>query len=119
MSLFLENSKLKKGGLRFDSPNKYTFYGIIEYFSQKEEENKELKIIFNICQSVFVLAELRNTVAHELESVTHTMIKEKLINLSRIKLEEFVQNLDSYFSLKTKTDFGIYDQINKKIISLL
>jgi hypothetical protein len=116
ISKSLQNSKLKYGGLKFDSPNKYAFWGITEYFAQK---NKYHKHILELCKLIFTLADLRNKVAHHLESVTLEMINTELRNKHNIDILDFSQQMDAFFSLESETDFGIYDQINKKIISLL
>jgi len=117
LSKYLASHKLK-GGIRFDFPGKYAYYGIYEYYYLKDN-NLELKKFLEICRSIFVLADLRNTIAHQLESVTKEMINKELNAIEKINLDDFITQLDLYFGLKNENDFGIYDEINKKIISLL
>ncbi len=109
---FLENQTFNGYKLTYTKPNRATFKAIVDFYYHTEGKKNDFNTIY---ENLEELTKLRNKVAHELVKVN-----ENDLNLSLQKnnynINKLIELLDNYFEVK---DFGIYDEINKKIISLL
>jgi len=133
----LSKIKFKEEPLNISYPNKFVYKEIYKIIS-KENYNVLLDVIDKILVS---LSEIRNSIAHDYESIDleklnsnisiknirkgikfiHKQLTEKEVEnyiLTNSPIDLFNQIFSSYLSIE-ENNFGIYDQINKKIISLL
>lgn len=106
---FLNNYNVRESRLRLNSPNRFVYKAIFDYYTKKEDK---LEYDTKIHNHIEKLTELRNNIGHNLQGVSYNDINDYLDG----NLEEFISNLDEYFKLE---EFGDFNMINTKIKSLL
>lgn len=106
---YLSNHKTSKGQpIHYQEPSASVFQIVFNHFAQGDE--KRLMPIFRLMEKS---NEIRNRAAHQLKPVLKTDIDTLFDNKPA---EEVLKPFDNYFNVK---GFGIYDEMNQKILSLL
>jgi len=110
---FLKNYEVEKGNsLRLGSPSRYVYKAIFDFYATPTDK---LAYEENIHFDLEKLALLRNQVGHKLIGVSKADINNCLQSNGKT-IEDFVANLDAYFSI---TGFGDYEKINHQMLQFI
>lgn len=112
--------KLVKDKVYLNNPNRRAFAKTLSYMKKKglldPTTSQRFTELQQICKTLDLLNDKRNDIAHYLRPLRHSDIEETLSDGS--KIEDLNSALDNYFFLTGSSDFGIYNDIQKKLFRI-
>lgn len=112
--------KLSKDKINLNNPNRMAFVKTLSFLSKKgkltEEMNQRFQEVQSICNTLSMLNNKRNDIAHYLRPLRPSDIESELPNGKSI--EDLNSALDGYFGLENQSDMGIYTGIRDRLLEL-
>jgi hypothetical protein len=107
---FLQQFKINGQALNWSYPNRAAYMAIFDYFAESFPQ-KTIESIKNLYKILEPLINLRNRVAHSLDSVNNESIVNTL-KRTETDIETYFSIADVYFEIQ---GYGIFDELNHEI----
>lgn len=112
--------KLSKDGVFLNNPNRIAFAKILCFLKRKKHLTEDTVARFDSVQKISsmlnILNDKRNDIAHYLRPLRPADIEQVFSNGQRI--EDLNGALDAYFELDSSSDFGVFSDIQKRLLEI-